>query len=297
MTLASSSSTSFSRRSLSRTNCSARCRSASASTSASTAVMTSLSTPLVRSSAAKARLPFPAFTRRDCTHCSAKSTSSMRPTSASRSSTRLLTSSGYPRLDSCPSSSARVLALAVSRRRHRFRACSSRDASEVDGGGQDFVIGHLSGHHGTDSQLLLDLLLDFVGHVTVFDQEIAGILLALAELLTLIGEPGTGLSDEALLDAHVDERAFPADALAVEDVELGLLERLLHLVLDHLAAGAVADRVGAVLQRLNSPDVQANRGVELQSLSARCRFWTSEHDTDFFAELVDEDRGGARIVQ
>ena len=52
----------FSRRSLSRTRCSARSRSAPASMPASVVVMTSSSTPLVRSSAAKARLPFPAFT-------------------------------------------------------------------------------------------------------------------------------------------------------------------------------------------------------------------------------------------
>src|SRR4051812_28682982 len=225
ITFASLSSPNFSRRSLSRTSCSARSRSAPASMSASTAVMTSLSTPLVRSSAAKARLPFPAFSRRDRTQCSAKSTSSMRPTCASRLSTRSLTSSGYPRLANCPSSSERVRALTVSRRRHRFRACSSRDASEVDGGGQDFVMGQVSGYDGTDTELLLDLLLDLVGHVDVLDQEVAGVLLALAQLLTLVGEPGAGLADEALLDTHVDERAFPADALAVEDVELSLLER------------------------------------------------------------------------
>src|SRR4051812_41805282 len=188
---------------------------------ASAAAITSLSTPLVRSSAAKARLPFPAFNRRDRIHCSAKSASSMRPTWTSRSSTRPLTSSGYPRLANCPSSSARVRALAVSRRRHRFRACSSRDASEVDGGGQDVVIGN----HGANAELLLDLLLDLVGHIGVLQQEGAGVLLALAQLLTLIGEPGAGLTDEALLDTHVDERAFPADALAVQDVKLGLFER------------------------------------------------------------------------
>src|SRR6476469_264031 len=204
-TFVSSSSPSFSRRSLSRTNCSARSRSAPASMPASAAVITSLSTPMVCSSAAKARLPFPAFTRRDRTHCSAKSTSSMSPTWVSRSSTRSLTSSGYPRLVSCPSSSARVRAFAVSRRRHSARACSSRDASEVDGGGQDFVIRHVSGHHGTNAELFPDLRFDLVGHVDVLQQEGAGVLLALAQLLTFVGEPGSGLADEALLDTHVDE--------------------------------------------------------------------------------------------
>src|SRR5262245_28355845 len=101
-----------------------------------------------------------------------------------------------------------VRALAVSRRRQSARACSSRESSadlEVNGGWQDFVIG---GHHGADTHLFLDLLLDLGGHVGVLEQEVAGVLLALAQLLALVGEPRTGLADEALLDTHVDERAL-----------------------------------------------------------------------------------------
>src|SRR3984957_16524503 len=198
----------FSRRSFLRTNSSARSRSASGLMSLSTEVITSLSTPLVCSSAANARLPFPASPRRECTHCSAKSTSSTSPTSASRSSTLVLTSSGYPRLASWPANSARVRAVAVSRRRHSARACSSRDGSEVDGGGQDAVIGQVVGHYRTDATLFLDLLLDLVGHIGVLHQEVAGVLLALPQLLALIGEPRPGLTNEPLVNTHVDQRAF-----------------------------------------------------------------------------------------
>src|SRR6202789_375531 len=189
----------FSRRSFLRTNSSARPRSAAGLMPPSTEVMTSLSTPLVCSSAANARLPFPAFATRQCTHCSAESESWINQTPANRSSTRVLTSSGYPRLVSWPASSARVRALAVSRRRHSARACSSRDGSEVDGDGQDAVIGEVIRHDRADTELFLDLLLDLVGHVGVFHQEVAGVLLALAELLAFIGEPGPGLADEALV--------------------------------------------------------------------------------------------------
>src|SRR6516164_7391532 len=241
-----SSSPSVSRRSLARTNCSARSRSAPASSPPSTAVITSLSTPLVCNSAANARLLFLAFARRDC-HCSANSVSSTRPTAASRSSTRALTSSGYPRFASWPDNSARVRDLAVSRRRHNARACSSREGSEIDGGGQDVVIGH----DRANAKLFLDLLLDLVGNVGVFQQEVANILLTLAELLALVGEPRTGLADEALIHTHIDQRALPADASAVEDVEFSLLERRRHLVFDDLDPGAVADRIGAVLERLD----------------------------------------------
>ena len=44
------------------------------------------------------------------------------------------------------------------------------------------------------------------------------------------------------VDAHVDDLAFAADALAVQDVELGGLERRRDLVLDDLDLGLVADR-------------------------------------------------------
>src|ERR1700677_3844308 len=192
----------FSRRSFLRTNSSARPRSAAGLMPPSTEVITSLSTPLVCSSAANARLPFPAFATRECTHCSAKSASSINPTPASRSSTRVLTSSGYPRLASWPASSARVRALAVSRRRHNARACSSRDGSEVDGSGQDAVIGQVIRNHRPDTELFLDLLLDLVGHIGVFQQEVAGVLLALPELLAFVGEPGSGLADEGGVHAH-----------------------------------------------------------------------------------------------
>src|ERR1700722_17745861 len=157
----------FSRRSFLRTNSSARPRSAAGLMPPSTEVITSLSTPLVCGSAANARLPFLAFASRECTHCSAKSASSINPTPASRSNTRVLTSSGYPRLISWPASSARVRALAVSRRRHNARACSWRDGAEVDGSGQDAVIGHVVGHYRADAELFLDLLFDLVGHIGV----------------------------------------------------------------------------------------------------------------------------------
>ncbi len=69
-----------------------------------------------------------------------------------------------------------------------------------------------------------------------------------------------------MLDTHVDERAFLADALAVENVELGLLERRRDLVLDDLDASAVTHCVGTVLESFDTTDVEADRSVELQCL-------------------------------
>ena len=62
-----------------------------------------------------------------------------------------------------------------------------------------------------------------------------------------------------------------ADPLAVLDVELGLAQRRGDLVLDHLHAHPVADRLGALLEGLDAPDVEALRRVELERPAARLR--------------------------
>src|SRR5215213_1905597 len=115
-----------------------------------------------------------------------------------------------------------------------------------------------------DTQLREDLRLDLLRDVRVLREELAGVLLALPELIALVGVPGAGLADDVVLDTEVDEAALAGDADAVEDVELRLLERRRHLVLHDLDAGAVSDRIRAVLQRLDPADVQAHRRVELQ---------------------------------
>ncbi|MPM55051.1 hypothetical protein SDC9_101836 [bioreactor metagenome] len=128
-------------------------------------------------------------------------------------------------------------------------------------------------------------------------EEVAGVLLALAELVTVVREPGAGLADQPRLDAHVDQRPLTADALAVDDVELGLLERRGHLVLDDLHPGTVADHPGAVLQRLDPPDVEADGGVELQRPATGGGLGVAEHHADLLAQLVDEDRRGASAAE
>ena len=93
------------------------------------------------------------------------------------------------------------------------------------------------------------------------------------------------------------QRALPADALAVHDVELGLAERRADLVLDDLDPGAVADDLGAVLQRLDAADVEAHRRVELQRPTARRGLGRPEHHADLLPQLVDEDGDRVRLVE
>src|SRR4051794_5996053 len=148
-----------------------------------------------------------------------------------------------------------------------------------------------------DAELREDLPLDLVRDVRVVEQEVAGLLLALAELVAVVGVPGARLLDDPVLDAEVDEAALTRDADAVEDVELGLLERRGHLVLHDLHPGAVADRLRAVLQRLDAADVEPDRRVELQRLPTRGGLGAAEEHADLLAQLVDEDRGGLRLVE
>src|SRR5256885_2164564 len=76
-----------------------------------------------------------------------------------------------------------------------------------------------------DAGGLADALVDRDHQLGVVEQELLGLLLALPELLALIRVPGAGLLHDPVVDADVDDRALAADALAVHDVELGLLER------------------------------------------------------------------------
>src|SRR5690606_15120766 len=131
----------------------------------------------------------------------------------------------------------------------------------------------------------------------VLDEEVAGVLLALAELVAVVRVPSARLAHDLVLDAVVDEAALTRDADPVQDVEFGLLERRRHLVLDDLDAGAVTDRVGAVFQGLDATDVEPHRGIELERLTARGGLGASEEDTDLLAQLVDEDHRGLGLVE
>src|SRR3954468_4767606 len=75
-----------------------------------------------------------------------------------------------------------------------------------------------------DTELAHDLALDLERDRGVGEEEVARVLLALAELVAVVGVPGARLANDLVLDTEVDERAFARDADAVQDVELGLLE-------------------------------------------------------------------------
>jgi len=126
-------------------------------------------------------------------------------------------------------------------------------------------------------------------------QECSRVLPALAEPLVAEAEVRAGLGDDLSLERRVEDGALPGDPRAVDDVELGLLERRRNLVLDHLDADAIADRLHALLEGLDPADVEPDRRVELERATARRRLRVAEHDADLLAQLVreDADRVGA----
>src|SRR6266480_2384323 len=149
--------------------------------------------------------------------------------------------------------------------------------------------------HLVGSGVGLNLRQDLLGHVRVLAQERGCVLATLAEPLVAEAEVRARLRDDLPLEPRVEHRAFPGDARAVDDVELGLLERWRNLVLDHLDANPVAVGLDAFLERLDPADVETDRRIELQGAAARCGLRRSEHDPNLLAQLVreDADRVGA----
>src|SRR5690606_10963571 len=87
------------------------------------------------------------------------------------------------------------------------------------------------------------------------------------------------------------------DSHTVHNVELGLLERRCHLVLDYLDSGAVTNGIGSLFEGLNAANIEAHRSVELERLTTGGGLRTAEEYTDLFTQLVNEDSRGLGLVQ
>src|SRR5690606_33510292 len=118
------------------------------------------------------------------------------------------------------------------------------------------------------AQLLLDPLLDLVGHVGVGPQEVPRVLLALAELGALVGVPGPGLAHDPVLDPQVDQAALAGNPDTVQDIKFRLFERRRYLVLHYFDTSPVSYGFRSVLRRFNSTDVHSHGSVEFQRPAA-----------------------------
>ncbi len=196
---------------------------------------------------------------------SAKRSSSTSPVRASVASASAPASRAIPRASRCLSICAALRSRWRSARRAASTACVSRvlhrrqlstgTASSTstsitcsdgclrrkESCGDDLIVRCLG----------LDLREDLLDEVGVLREEARRILTALAEALVAEAEVRAGLLDDLLLERDVEHRPLPGNPGAVDDVELGLLERRRDLVLDDLDADAIAERLGAVLERLD----------------------------------------------
>src|SRR5439155_15297180 len=84
-----------------------------------------------------------------------------------------------------------------------------------------------------DARLFADLRFDLAREPGVFLQEVARVVLALPQPVAVVDVPGARLLEHAEIDADLEHLAFARNAVAVHDVELGLLEGRRHLVLHH----------------------------------------------------------------
>src|SRR5690606_27570734 len=223
------------------------------------------------------------------------------PSSASRSSAGSINSAGAPRWRSLRDNSIRPCSRRASKSIAARRTAGGLSSTATMG--SDVGVRQIFGYRGglgigrSHQQLGANLLFDLLADLRVLFQILGRIGLALADLAALVGVPGTGFLHQALLHAEIDDLAVAVDALAVEDLELGLAERRGHLVLDDLDAGFAAHHFVAFLHSAGTADVQTDRSVELKRVTAGGGFRAAEHHAELHADLVDEDHQAVGVLE
>ena len=144
--------------------------------------------------------------------------------------------------------------------------------------------------------MLTDLAVDLSQDVRVVQEELLGVLTALADAVALVVVPGAALVDDVTAGGQVKDVAHVGDSLAEHDVKLRLLEGRGDLVLDDLDPGAVSNHLAALLEGLDPADVHADGGVELEGAAAGRDLGIAEHDAHLLAQLVDKDDGAVGLA-
>src|SRR4029078_2519621 len=136
-----------------------------------------------------------------------------------------------------------------------------------------------------DAGVCPDLRFDVIGHVAMLLEELAHVVFTLADAIGAVTVPGARLFDDFVQHAQIDHLAFPGDAFAIQDIEIGDPERRRHLVLHHLDARFAADHLIAALDGADAADIETDRGVELQRVAAPPGFRIAEHNAGTPAHL------------
>ena len=103
------------------------------------------------------------------------------------------------------------------------------------------------------------------------------------------------LLDDVQLHRQINQFDPLRDALAIHDVEIRFFERRRNLVLHNLCTRPVTNDLAAVLDGLSAADVDADRGVKFQRVTAGRRLGVAVHDADLHTKLVDENDNAVRL--
>src|SRR5210317_1667517 len=126
----------------------------------------------------------------------------------------------------------------------------------------------------------------------MFAQKSLNIFAALAHTLSSVGVPGATLIDDVKSCGHVQNVPFPGDPLAVHNIELSHLEGRSQLVFYRFDPRSATNTLLAVLNGAYPPNVQPYRGIELEGITTGGGFWIAEQNSNFHADLIDENHRG-----
>ena len=87
-----------------------------------------------------------------------------------------------------------------------------------------------------------------ISYFRMFLQVVLRVILALADLLSVISEPGTTLLHDVLINGKIDDASLSGDTLTVHDIEFRFTERRSNLILNDLYTSVVTDDLTAVSQ-------------------------------------------------
>ena len=79
------------------------------------------------------------------------------------------------------------------------------------------------------------------------------------------------------------------NAFTVHNIKFCLFERRSDFIFNDFHAGTVAYHIVAVFQSFNPSYIHADSGIKFQRSAAGSCFWISEHNSDFFTDLIDKN--------
>ena len=137
--------------------------------------------------------------------------------------------------------------------------------------------------------MLSDLLCNLITDSRIIFQILFCILSALSDLIALVGIPCTGLGNYITAGRQIQDISYHRNTFSEHNIKLCFLKRRRNLIFHYFDTGTVTDDLTALLQCLNSSDIQSYRRIELQCPSTGGGLRVTEHDTYLLTKLVDKN--------